>query len=129
MHDKRNPSELTWPPLLSMLLAAALGAAGCGSIAAEPRSSTSTTASTTAPATVPTTTPAAASTGSDADLGRRVDTHLPATGATAAVRVIELPSRREIYAREADRPLMPASNMKLVTTAMALDRFGPGHTF
>lgn len=60
----------------------------------------------------------------DEILGRLDD-----TGAFAAARVVELPSRRELYAREADRPVTPASNMKLLPTAAALDFFGPQATF
>lgn len=46
-----------------------------------------------------------------------------------AARVVELPSGRELYAENADKPFTPASNMKLVVTAAALDLFGPDHTF
>jgi D-alanyl-D-alanine carboxypeptidase len=65
----------------------------------------------------------------DSALAARLDPILLAPGATVSSRIIELPSRRELYARQADRPMMPASNMKLVTTATALDGFGPDHTF
>jgi D-alanyl-D-alanine carboxypeptidase/D-alanyl-D-alanine-endopeptidase (penicillin-binding protein 4) len=65
----------------------------------------------------------------DAALAARLDPILLAPGATVSARIIELPSRRELYARQADRPMMPASNMKLVTTATALDGFGPDATF
>src|SRR5437867_2490548 len=66
---------------------------------------------------------------SDSILASRLDPILLAPGATVSARIIELPSGREIYAREADRPMMPASNLKLVTTATALDTFGPDRTF
>ena len=62
-------------------------------------------------------------------MAARLDPIVHAAGANVAVRVIELPSRRELYAVEADRAMLPASNMKLVTTATALDLFGPDHTF
>jgi D-alanyl-D-alanine carboxypeptidase/D-alanyl-D-alanine-endopeptidase (penicillin-binding protein 4) len=62
-------------------------------------------------------------------LAARLDPILLAPGVTVAARVIELPSGRELYARDADRAMMPASNFKLVTTATALDLFGPGRTF
>ena len=65
----------------------------------------------------------------DPSLAARLDPILLAPGATVAARVIELPSGRELYARSADRPMMPASNLKIVTTATALDLFGPDHTF
>jgi len=48
-----------------------------------------------------------------------------------AVRVLDLGEpggaarAKTLLRREADRPLIPASNMKLVTTAACFDRFGP----
>ena len=102
---------------------------GCAPIATTPSTTTRPAAlpATTTTAAAPASAPATAA--SDAGLARKLDAVFEAAGATAAVRVIELPARREFYARDADRPVMPASNQKLVTTAMALDRFGPGHRF
>lgn len=51
------------------------------------------------------------------------------TGATVTARVLELPSRRELYARDIDLPFTPASNMKIPVSAAGLDMFGPQHTF
>ena len=34
-----------------------------------------------------------------------------------------------LFSEEPDRPLKPASTMKLMTTALALERFGADHTF
>lgn len=65
----------------------------------------------------------------DPAIAARLDPILLAPGATVAARIIELPSGRELYARDADRPMLPASNFKLVTTATALDLFGPDRTF
>jgi D-alanyl-D-alanine carboxypeptidase/D-alanyl-D-alanine-endopeptidase (penicillin-binding protein 4) len=65
----------------------------------------------------------------DAALVARIEPILASAPATVAVCVIELPARRELYARDADRPMRPASNLKLVTAAVALDRFGPDHRF
>src|SRR5688500_5477715 len=39
-------------------------------------------------------------------------------------RVVEVKSGRELYAENPDEPVMPASNMKLPTSATALDTFG-----
>src|SRR5688572_28504702 len=54
---------------------------------------------------------------------------LPFDRASVGVRVIDLASGRELYAREPDRPMMPASNLKMLTTATALHLLGPDHTF
>ncbi len=66
-------------------------------------------------------------------LAEKIDTvlhRLDDTGAIVSARFIELPSGREIYATDnADYPFKPASNMKLVISATALDHFGAGHTF
>jgi D-alanyl-D-alanine carboxypeptidase/D-alanyl-D-alanine-endopeptidase (penicillin-binding protein 4) len=42
----------------------------------------------------------------------------------------EKPEQRQvIYARNADKPLIPASNLKIVTTSMAIERLGPDFKF
>ncbi|MCB9850347.1 MAG: D-alanyl-D-alanine carboxypeptidase/D-alanyl-D-alanine-endopeptidase [Phycisphaerales bacterium] len=51
------------------------------------------------------------------------------TGATVSARVIDLDTGRELYAYNIDESVMPASNMKIVTASVALDTFGPDHTF
>lgn len=43
--------------------------------------------------------------------------------------VIELPSGRVIYERDSTTPLMPASNMKLMVIAAAIDQLGKGYQF
>ena len=43
-------------------------------------------------------------------------------------RVIDLPSRDELYARDIDVPFIPASNMKLPVSAADLDMLGVEHT-
>src|SRR5689334_18819297 len=70
--------------------------------------------------------------GADPGLTAKLDAllhSLDTTGAVFSARVIELPSGRELYAHEPDRPVMPASNGKLSNAAAALDHFGPRHTF
>ncbi len=44
-------------------------------------------------------------------------------------RVVDLKTGQELYAVDADKPVMPASNGKLAVGAAALDFFGPGATF
>ncbi|MCP4248367.1 MAG: D-alanyl-D-alanine carboxypeptidase/D-alanyl-D-alanine-endopeptidase [bacterium] len=51
------------------------------------------------------------------------------TGATVSARVIKLASGRELYARNIDEPVMPASNMKLPISAAGLDALGIEHNF
>ncbi|MHC4520577.1 MAG: D-alanyl-D-alanine carboxypeptidase, partial [Planctomycetota bacterium] len=42
-----------------------------------------------------------------------------------AIRIVEADSRTVVYSHSATKAMIPASNMKLVTTATALDRLGP----
>ena len=44
-------------------------------------------------------------------------------------RVIDPSDGRELYARDIDKPVIPASNGKLAVSAATLDRFGASHTF
>ena len=70
--------------------------------------------------------------GHDPALTKRLDstlTRLSSTGATVSARVVTLPERRELYARDSDVPFTPASNMKLPNSATGLAMFGPDHTF
>jgi D-alanyl-D-alanine carboxypeptidase/D-alanyl-D-alanine-endopeptidase (penicillin-binding protein 4) len=50
-------------------------------------------------------------------------------GGRWGVMVVSLTRGDTLYQREAGRELLPASTMKLFTTAFALDRFGPDHQF
>lgn len=51
------------------------------------------------------------------------------TGAMLSGRVVDLESGTELFRLNADTAVMPASNMKLVTSSTFLDQFGPVHTF
>jgi serine-type D-Ala-D-Ala carboxypeptidase/endopeptidase (penicillin-binding protein 4) len=67
-----------------------------------------------------------------AQLATRLDAvlhALDASGAVFAARVVDLSDGRELYARDVDRPMMPASNGKLANDASGLEHFGPGHRF
>lgn len=50
-------------------------------------------------------------------------------GTRIGVHVVDLDSGEELYARDADGRYNPASNVKLLTSAAALDIWGPAHTF
>lgn len=68
----------------------------------------------------------------DSSLAARLDKALRRgqTGdAHYVARVIDLKTGRELYAVDADEPVMPASNGKLAVAAAALDFFGPDHVF
>ena len=46
-----------------------------------------------------------------------------------AGRVVDLSNGRELYAENADEPVLPASNLKLLVSTAALDFFGPDYAF
>ncbi len=50
-------------------------------------------------------------------------------GGAWGVAVVSLASGDTLFARNADRQLLPASTMKLFTSAVALERFGSDHRF
>jgi D-alanyl-D-alanine carboxypeptidase/D-alanyl-D-alanine-endopeptidase (penicillin-binding protein 4) len=63
----------------------------------------------------------------DAELRRKIDEAIDSSSLTSAhwgVFVMSLKDGRVLYAREADKPFIPASNMKVYTTAVALDLLG-----
>lgn len=65
-------------------------------------------------------------------LAQRLDAALdvPALrGAARAALVVHRASGEVLYARDADRALVPASNLKLLTAVAALAYFGPAHRF
>lgn len=49
--------------------------------------------------------------------------------ATVGISVVDTATGESLYARGADTPLNPASNVKLVTTASALRQLGPEHRY
>jgi D-alanyl-D-alanine carboxypeptidase/D-alanyl-D-alanine-endopeptidase (penicillin-binding protein 4) len=68
----------------------------------------------------------------DADLGRQIERLVAAfkPGATQfGIYVINLQTGLEVYAHNADGPLKPASNMKLLTVGTALDLLAPSFTY
>jgi D-alanyl-D-alanine carboxypeptidase/D-alanyl-D-alanine-endopeptidase (penicillin-binding protein 4) len=63
-----------------------------------------------------------------ADLGNTVRKGRPAS-ATLGISIRDLATGHEIYRLDPDRPLIPASNMKVVTTGAALASLGPDFRF
>jgi D-alanyl-D-alanine carboxypeptidase/D-alanyl-D-alanine-endopeptidase (penicillin-binding protein 4) len=51
------------------------------------------------------------------------------TQGTVGVHAVDVASGEVLFSRHADEPMNPASNIKLITSAAALDKFGPQHTF
>jgi D-alanyl-D-alanine carboxypeptidase/D-alanyl-D-alanine-endopeptidase (penicillin-binding protein 4) len=65
-------------------------------------------------------------------LGQRLDAalaHRGLRGARIAALVIDPEDGRVLYARDPDRALVPASNVKVLTAIAALSHFGPAHRF
>ncbi|HEU4753476.1 MAG TPA: D-alanyl-D-alanine carboxypeptidase/D-alanyl-D-alanine-endopeptidase [Armatimonadota bacterium] len=73
----------------------------------------------------------AAARADDPVLAARLDAALQPLGphAASAVRVLSLDRKQVLYERNADLSLNPASNMKLVTSAAAMAKLGPGYRF
>lgn len=58
-----------------------------------------------------------------------LDSHPTAKRTTVTLKVIDLETGETIYDRGGDRLQVPASNLKIYTSACALDLFGPEHRF
>jgi D-alanyl-D-alanine carboxypeptidase/D-alanyl-D-alanine-endopeptidase (penicillin-binding protein 4) len=67
------------------------------------------------------------------DLEHRIDALVDASGPAArgfvGIHVVELAGGKTVYQRNPDKLFMPASNMKLFTSALALLRLGPDYRF
>ncbi len=65
-------------------------------------------------------------------LDRRIDKILSSSDARRGswgIEVVELESGKLLYERDAERLFIPASNMKMFTTAAGLEKLGPDYTF
>ncbi len=62
-------------------------------------------------------------------IDRLVESSGVAQGAFVGIDVVELSTGKTLYHRNQDRLFLPASNMKLFTTALALLRLGPDYRF
>ena len=65
----------------------------------------------------------------DQEISRLIDTSPAARGAFWGVDIVDLASGKTLYARNADKLFVPASNAKLFTIALALTRLGANHRF
>lgn len=70
---------------------------------------------------------------SAADLPHRIDDAVDqsplARRSFVGIHVLDLQSGKTLYARNADRLFLPASNMKLFISALALEKLGPDYRF
>jgi serine-type D-Ala-D-Ala carboxypeptidase/endopeptidase (penicillin-binding protein 4) len=68
-----------------------------------------------------------------ATLEERIDSIIDASPlakrSAIGVHVVNLESHKTLYAKNSEKLFLPASNMKLFTTALALERLAPDHTF
>lgn len=64
-----------------------------------------------------------------ATLDATIDQHSTARRTTVALKVVDLKTGDVLYDRGGDRLMTPASNLKIYTSACALDTFGPNHRF
>ncbi|MBZ5634997.1 MAG: D-alanyl-D-alanine carboxypeptidase/D-alanyl-D-alanine-endopeptidase [Acidobacteriia bacterium] len=65
-----------------------------------------------------------------ADLPQAIDALMgasPVARASVGIQVVDLKTGNVLYTRNADRLFLPASNMKLFTAALALERLGPDY--
>jgi D-alanyl-D-alanine carboxypeptidase/D-alanyl-D-alanine-endopeptidase (penicillin-binding protein 4) len=65
-----------------------------------------------------------------ADLPHAIDALMeasPSVRASVGIHVVDLKTGNTLYSRNADRLFLPASNMKLFTAALALERLGPDY--
>ena len=63
----------------------------------------------------------------DARLARRIDN--PRLGKDLAVAVLDAASGRVVFSRRAGKPMLPASNMKIITAVTTVAAVGPDHPF
>ena len=65
-----------------------------------------------------------------ADLPHAIDALMeasPSVRASVGIHIVDLKTGNTLYSRNADRLFLPASNMKLFTSALALERLGPDY--
>ncbi len=67
--------------------------------------------------------------GLDARIDAILDANATAKRSFIGIHVVQLKTHRVLYERNADRFFLPASNMTLFTTALALEQLGADHRF
>jgi len=63
------------------------------------------------------------------EIARLINASPAARAAFWGIEIVDLGTGRTLYTHNADRPFVPASNAKLFTAALALDRLGPDFRF
>jgi len=63
------------------------------------------------------------------EIARLLDAAPVSRSAFWGIEIVDLASGKTLYSRNSDRLFVPASNAKLFTTALALDRLGPDFRF
>jgi D-alanyl-D-alanine carboxypeptidase/D-alanyl-D-alanine-endopeptidase (penicillin-binding protein 4) len=89
-------------------------------------------AQTPAVASAPEQEPANLTTTEELSLAERIDAAIANAkldGTGLGISIVDLETGAVLYERDADKPLNPASNAKLVTTAAALAKLGPEHRY
>src|SRR5262249_14823927 len=67
--------------------------------------------------------------GAGADLDALIDKSPIAARASIGIHVVDTKTGKTVYERNADHLLLPASNLKLFTAALALEKLGPDYRF
>jgi D-alanyl-D-alanine carboxypeptidase/D-alanyl-D-alanine-endopeptidase (penicillin-binding protein 4) len=65
----------------------------------------------------------------DQEISRLLDASSAARSAFWGIQIVDIRTGKTVYSRNADRFFVPASNAKLFTTALALERLGPDFRF
>ena len=120
-HSKASHPQTKGLAICTLLVLAALAMGLAAPLGAAP-GVTKTPTHAAAPRPVPHRIPA---------LDRRIDKILGSSDAQRGswgIEVVELPSGKTLYQRDADHLFIPASNMKIFTTAAGLEKLGPDYT-
>ena len=129
MHKNLNPIDSPWTFILPFALTA-MAALSAGRLFAEPIPPPALPAiTTTGPVEHPS---ARVHVRKNRRLDKRIDKILSASDARRGawgIEVVDFRTGKLLYGRDADQLFIPASNMKMFTTAAALEKLGPDYVF